>query len=201
MDVEPAHLDTPGTVTDPHTPGLVYSFGDGDGTVHTWTSAADRDLSGDGVPDALTLDFDGDGRRDDVMWDSDGDGRADLAGLDVDDTGVGRYYSDTGRGLWDHRVHDVAPSPAPPVHAEPAPPEPTSPDGVGLVFPAGSESTPVRVLLDLDGDEVVDAALADVDADGVADRWLVRGDADFTTAGGREDQPLRSAGGRREERG
>jgi hypothetical protein len=203
MDVEPAHTDD-----------LVYSFGTGDGSVHTWTSPLDRDVSGDGVLDALTLDFDGDGHRDDAMWDSDGDGRADLVVVDAD--GEYRVYSDTGRGLWDHRVHDVGPplreqaaipppsaSPtaptAPAVPAEPA--APTAPDGVGLVFPAGSSATPVRVLVDLDADDQVDAALVDSDADGVADRWLLRGDPAFADGTGREDEPLRSAAGRRDERG
>lgn len=45
-----------------------YIFGPGDGSVTTWTSRADLDLSGDGVADAVRLDFDGDGRRDDAMW-------------------------------------------------------------------------------------------------------------------------------------
>lgn len=200
MDVEPAHTDD-----------LVYSFGTGDGSVHTWTSPLDRDVTGDGVLDALTLDFDGDGHRDDAMWDSDGDGRADLVVVDAD--GEYRVYSDTGRGLWDHRVHDVGPAsrepaaepraaaaPSPPA-APAAPTPPTAPDGIGLVFPAGSSTTPVRVLVDLDADERADAALVDSDADGVADRWLVRGDPAFADGSGREDEPLRSAVGRRDERG
>lgn len=210
MGVEPVHPDTPDALSDPHGTGLVYSFGTGDGTVHTWTSPLDRDVSGDGVLDAITLDFDGDGHRDDAMWDSDGDGRADLVVLDVD--GESRSYSDTGRGLWDHRVHDVGPAPrepaaataptAAPVPAAPAAPAtPATPDGVGLVFPAGSATTPVRILVDLDADQRADAALVDSDADGVADRWLLRGDPAFADGSGREDEPLRSAAGRRDELG
>jgi hypothetical protein len=193
------------TVDPAHTDDLVYSFGSGDGTVHTWTSPLDRDLSGDGVPDAVGLDFDGDGRRDDAMWDTDGDGRADLAGLDVGATAAegGRFYSDTGRGLWDHRVHDVG-LPAPSSVPDQVPPAPASagtPPGVGLVFPAESPTTPVRILLDLDGDDRADAALVDSDSDGVADGWFLRGDRGFADGSGREDEPLRSPGGRRDERG
>ncbi len=187
--MEPVHPDAPDALSDPHGTGLVYSFGSGDGTVHTWTSPLDRDVSGDGVLDGITLDFDGDGHRDDAMWDSDGDGRADLVVLDVE--GDPRSFSDTGRGLWDHRVHDVGPAPrepavatAPAAAPAPAPAEPSTPDGVGLVFPAGSSSTPVRVLVDLDADDRVDAVLADSDADGVADRWLLRGDPRSPTAAG-----------------
>jgi hypothetical protein len=69
------------------------------------------------------------------------------------------------------------------------------------VFPAGSSTTPVRVLVDLDADDQADAALVDSDADGVADRWLLRGDPAFADGTGREDEPLRSAAGRRDERG
>lgn len=49
---------------------ITYGFGTGVGEMSEWTSAADRDLSGDGVPDAVRLDFDGDGSADDAMWDS-----------------------------------------------------------------------------------------------------------------------------------
>ena len=186
---------------------ITYGFGTGVGDMSSWTSIADHDLSGDGVPDSVRLDFDGDGSADDAMWDSDGDGRADLAVLDTDvDGDPDAYFSDTGRGLWDHRVTDpaVAAPHAGPDSAPRAQPGRTSSssttdsdadgserpgrrdvdlDGngraeIGLVF-AGAEPSPARILIDLDGDGAFDAALVDDDADGSADLWTTRGQVRF----------------------
>ncbi|MBJ7289592.1 MAG: hypothetical protein JHC79_11805 [Williamsia sp.] len=167
----------------------------------SWTSVADHDLSGDGVPDAVRLDFDGDGSADDAMWDSDGDGRADLAVLDTDDDGrPDACYSDTGHGLWDHRVTDPAaavshtgPARAPDVQPGRGPDSRTDTDTgrsdhrdvdgngrteIGLVF-TGADSPPGRILIDLDGDGEFDAVLVDDDADGTADLWATRGQVRF----------------------
>jgi len=85
---------------------IEYSFGTGDGIVHDWSSAADLDLAGTGLFDAVGLDFDGDGLADDALWDSTGAGVADLAALDLDDDGLpDHFYTDpTGQGTWDHQV-------------------------------------------------------------------------------------------------
>ncbi|WP_067863390.1 hypothetical protein [Nocardia shimofusensis] len=85
---------------------IEYSFGTGDGVVHDWSSAADLDLAGTGLFDAVRLDFDGDGLADDALWDSTGAGVADIAALDLDDDGVpDHFYTDpTGEGTWDHHV-------------------------------------------------------------------------------------------------
>ena len=107
-----------------------YLFGPGDGSTTTWTSRADLDLSGDGVPDAVRLDFDGDGRRDDAMWDTDGDGVADLVAIDVadepdpgtQDPPAERFYTDSGKGLWDVRETD------PPTGGDRTPSETTKPE-------------------------------------------------------------------------
>ncbi|WP_218000632.1 hypothetical protein [Nocardia higoensis] len=89
-----------------HMTDIEYSFGTGDGVVHDWSSAADLDLAGTGLFDAVRLDFDGDGLADDALWDSSGAGAADLAALDLDDDGLpDHFYTDpTGQGTWDHRV-------------------------------------------------------------------------------------------------
>ncbi|GAB04223.1 hypothetical protein GOAMR_15_00050 [Gordonia amarae NBRC 15530] len=110
-----------------------YIFGPGDGSVTTWTSRADLDLSGDGVADAVRLDFDGDGRRDDAMWDTDGDGVADLVAIDIADQPdpgtqgppAERFYSDSGKGLWDVRETD------PPKAGDRTPSETTKPESTG----------------------------------------------------------------------
>lgn len=188
---------------------ITYGFGTGVGEMSSWTSVADHDLSGDGVLDAVRLDFDGDGSADDAMWDSDGDTRADLAVIDTDDDGTpDTYYSDTGRGLWDHRVTDPAAAVA---HPDPAP-VPDAPSGraadstpdtadrsdrrdvdvdgngrseIGLVF-AGADPSPARILIDLDGDGQFDAALVDDDADGHADLWATRGQVRFEEGSARD---------------
>ncbi|GAA1459136.1 hypothetical protein [Williamsia maris] len=218
----PAEQDGPGdpAIAEHPEPGsggrssITYGFGSGVGEMSSWTSVADLDLSGDGVPDSVRLDFDGDGSADDAMWDSDGDGRADLAVLDTDDDGhPDAYYSDTGRGLWDHRVTDPA---AAVPHADPAP-VPGAQSGrasgsnadteadttagrpdhrdidvdgngrseVGLVF-TGADPSPARVLIDLDGDGEFDAALVDDDADGHADLWTTRGQVRFEEGSARD---------------
>lgn len=85
---------------------IEYSFGTGDGVVHTWSGAADLDVAGTGLFDAVALDFDGDGMADDALWDATGSGVADLAALDLDDDGrPDHFYTDpTGLGTWDHQV-------------------------------------------------------------------------------------------------
>ncbi|GGF16611.1 hypothetical protein [Williamsia phyllosphaerae] len=212
----PAEQDGPETPDDAENPDadagagrrspITYGFGTGVGEMSSWTSAADHDLSGDGVPDAVRLDFDGDGSADDAMWDSDGDGRADLAVLDTDGDGApDAYYSDTGRGLWDHRVTDPAAAvpPAGPAHAPDVRPGRASDTGagriqdrdvdvdgngrteIGLVF-GGADPSPVRVLIDLDGDGEFDAALLDDDADGHADVWATRGQVRFEEGSARD---------------
>ncbi|MFZ2242427.1 MAG: hypothetical protein WAV90_23230, partial [Gordonia amarae] len=129
-----------------------YIFGTGDGSTTTWTSRADLDLSGDGVADAVRLDFDGDGLRDDAMWDTDGDGVADLVAIDIDspdtdppDSGThdpaperfhsGRFYSDSGKGLWDVRESDPSKvgTRNPPENTKPenTKPESTKPESTG----------------------------------------------------------------------
>lgn len=164
-------------------PLLTYSFGTGDGAATEWSSPADRDLSGDGVPDAVTVDFDGDGLRDDAMWDSDGDGRVDLAALDVGGDDPDRFYSDTGRGLWDHRVHDVhvgAGPAAPPTEA--AVPS-TPPASVDAPEPEAAEAPPDD-RRDLDGDGRSDDRIVDPDASGRSTVGLV-------FAGSDDPQPVR----------
>lgn len=118
-----------------------YSFGTGDGVVHEWSSAADLDLAGTGLFDAVRLDFDGDGLADDALWDSTGSGTADIAALDLDDDGApDHFFTDpTGLGTWDHQVSgapaDAAneplewitrTSPAPGQDDPPLPPESTT---------------------------------------------------------------------------
>ncbi|MGO3325624.1 hypothetical protein [Gordonia sp. (in: high G+C Gram-positive bacteria)] len=126
---------------------IEYVFGAGDGSTSTWLSAADLDLDGDGVMDAVSLDFDGDGIADDAMADTDADGVADRSALDLDDDGVPEiYFSDDGSGLWERGVD----RPAEP-SASPAP------------------RTAGESVLDTDGDGVADTVLIDTDGDGFAD--------------------------------
>ncbi|MGB3303052.1 hypothetical protein [Gordonia sp. (in: high G+C Gram-positive bacteria)] len=132
-------------------PVIAYVFGTGDGALSHWTSPADLDLNGDGIPDAVALDFDGDGLLDDAMWDSDGNGTADLALLDLDDDGHREaQFRDGGRGLWE--VEDPAEH-RPSDHRRPG-------------------SGPFReTSLDTDGDGVDDLVLVDADGDGYADSY------------------------------
>ncbi|MGU3291220.1 hypothetical protein [Williamsia sp. M5A3_1d] len=169
----------------PAHPLLSYTFGTGDGAATEWSSPADRDLSGDGIADAVAVDFDGDGHVDDAMWDSDGDGRADLAALDVGGDDPDRFYSDTGRGLWDHRVHDVH------VGAEPTA---RSTDPAATPMPPASVTTPVPEpdpaekppddRRDLDGDGRSDDRIIDPDSSGRSTVGLV-------FAGSDDPQPVR----------
>ncbi|MGJ0118684.1 hypothetical protein ACQ7HM_05715 [Williamsia sp. MIQD14] len=162
-----AHASPPG-----EHPLLTYAFGTGDGAATEWSSRADRDLSGDGVADAVSIDFDGDGHLDDAMWDSDGDGRVDLAALDVGGDDPDRFYSDTGRGLWDHRVHDVhagAVQAAPPTET----PVPSSPPAsVSAPEPESVEAVPDDHR-DLDGDGRPDDRIVDPDSSGRSTVGLV----------------------------
>ncbi len=200
-DPDGADLPDPGARS-----SITYGFGEGHGEVSSWSSPADHDLSGDGVPDAVRLDFDGDGSVDDAMWDSDGDGQADLAVLDADDDGApDAFYSDTGRGLWDHRVTDPASAVTDHGSSTPAPrsgPSATDADAaaaedklvdadndrraeIGLIF-SGATQSPARVMVDLDSDGRFDAVLIDDDADGCADVWSMRGQVRFDEGAARD---------------
>ncbi|RVW02038.1 hypothetical protein EGT50_11455 [Rhodococcus xishaensis] len=140
---------------------LEYWFGTGDGELSTWTSAADLDLDGDGVFDAVRLDFDGDGLFDDAMWDVDGDSVVDRAVLDAGQS-TARYFADPVRnGVWAQEVSRERASP-------PAAPSP-------------SEWRTV----DYDGDGESDDAVADFDGDGTPDVVLTS-----TRDGGRYDTVL-----------
>ncbi len=173
-----------------------YIFGPGDGSTTTWTSRAELDLSGDGVADAVRLDFDGDGRRDDAMWDTDGDGVADLAAIDIGlpdtdspDTGSHeRYYSDSGKGVWD--VRETDPSAARDRSHADTKPENTKPQDAGSAdTKPGSVRTDIelratrggggRLYLDSDSDGVFDQVLIDSDGDGRADTVRHRGEQGF----------------------
>lgn len=128
-----------------------YHFGTGHGPVHRHVSPADVDLPGgrvDGRPDAVRLDFDGDGRVDDALWDSDGDGSADRAVLDLDDDGrPERFYADpTGSGVWDAPVERLVGRP------------------VRFTDVRGREVS-APVVLDTDGDRMLDGAYVEADHD------------------------------------
>lgn len=148
--------------------GIEYIFGLGDGEVETWVTPAGLDLDGDGVLDAVALDFDGDGLFDDALWDCDGDGAADRAVLDV---GPGRsgpegrlhdgseWYADPGGdGTWsEYRIGGLD---------LPADPEPVAPQAASPVVVADPKPT---IVVDTDGDGLLDTGLTDSDGDGLLD--------------------------------
>lgn len=175
---------------------IEYFFGPGDGSRTTWHSAADLDIDGDGVREAVALDFDGDGRADDAMVDIDADGVADMSALDLDDDGVCEaFFGDSGAGLWDRPragIGDLSerlPRPSPPPH--PTSPHPTPPPRVPLdldrdgrpeaelVGPAVTGRLGGRLYVDSDGDGAHDQVLVDTDGDGRADLALRPGDPRF----------------------
>ncbi len=146
-----------------------YAFGTGIGEPHTWTSDADLDLGEPGGVDAVALDFDGDGWLDDALWDSDGDGRADHSVLDVGSAHE-RYFTDPGgRGTW---AAESTPPAATTGRAPVSASADTGFDGDGdNRFEAILSSAEVGtvLLVDTDGDAVMDLRLVDSDGDGRLD--------------------------------
>ncbi|MBD0024359.1 hypothetical protein GII33_00355 [Gordonia pseudamarae] len=170
-----------------------YIFGTGDGSTTTWSSRADLDLDGNGAADAVRLDFDGDGRRDDALWDTDADGVADLVVIDLGESGLGgesdldshgsRFYSDSGRGLWD--VREGA-RPTTGINPTTDTDSTTGTDSHDLDGDgrADVELSVIggrggRLYLDADGDGTFDQVLIDSDGDGRADTMRRRGEPGF----------------------
>lgn len=171
---------------------ITYAFGVGDGELTEWTSPADVDIDGDGVPDAVALDFDGDGLVDDVMWDSDGDGVADAAGLDVEVLGGGdeRWFADADHlGTWATPTDraSLAATPAPRSPTAPAPPSAPAAHSAPGALSSGGAGGPA-VLIDTDGDGTADTRLVDTDGDGHLDSSRPLGSAERATAAA--DPPL-----------
>jgi len=129
-----------------------YCFGAGDGTASVWNASPELDLSGDGVPDALSVDFDGDGRSDDALADLDGDGSADHAVLDYAEDSA-RWFADDGSGTW--AIAAAAPG--------------SSGAALRWYDLDGVEQTG-GPLVDFDADSAADDQLVDVSGDGLADR-------------------------------
>ncbi|WP_024793004.1 hypothetical protein [Tomitella biformata] len=137
--------------------GIEYIFGTGDGHVDTWATPADIDVNGDGLLDAVALDFDGDGLFDDALWDTDGDGVADTVAVDFRAGGGAGWYTDPDAdGTWsDYRAGGAEP-------VEAAAPElPTAPVVVAEPVPT--------LVVDTDGDGILDTGLTDRDGDGRLD--------------------------------
>lgn len=169
--------------------GIEYIFGSGDGAYETWTTPADLDLDADGVLDAVVLDFDGDGLRDDALWDSDLDGVADMVAVDLEpsaaagdplvgdplagDTpavdGRTQWHTDpAGDGTWSgYQVAEQIPAPEP-VPRQPGPTEPGTP-AIRAGSPTVVADPAPGVLVDANGDGILDTALSDADGDGLLD--------------------------------